>query len=441
MDTASDDNETVVVTASSGGTAIGTAQTVTITETPPMLSIAVDPASIAEAAGTSTVTVSTGTPFTADQTISLTLGGTATVTSDYTLSDTSLTLTAGETSVTATVTAVQDTIDEPDETVIVSASNGGTAIGSATVTITDDDANAAPTVANAIPDQTATAATGFFYRFPANTFNDTDTGDTLSYMATKADGMALPTWLDFSAGTRTFAGTPAVSDVGTVSMKVTASDGNGGSVSDTFDITVEAGPLAHCDTTDTNEIWCATMVVGIDGLEHGFRGSSYGSLSPEDFRYNTDYHDVLYLFYSGTGFFFVTDEYDDIFASGFKLVLDTDEFSLDGTWDEGKGEYTFEDHGLSWSANDAVQVKLLSVPPANSAPTVANAIPDQTATAGTAFSYRFPANTFNDTDTGDTLSYAATKADGSTLPTWLAFTDSTRTFAGTPATADVGTVR
>ena len=300
--------------------------------------------------------------------------------------------------------------------------------------------NAAPTVANAIPDQTATAGTGFSYQFPANTFNDTDTGDTLSYTATKADDTMLPTWLTFTDSTRTFAGTPATADTGTVSVKVTASDSNGGSVSNEFNITVSADPLAHCDTTDTNEIFCGTMVVGIDGSEHGFTASSYGSLSPDDFRYNTDYHDVLYLFYSGTGFFFVTDEYDDIFATGFKLVLDTDEFSLDGTWDEGKGEYTFEDHGLSWSANDAVQVKLLSVPPANSAPTVANAIPDQTATAGTAFSYAFPDTTFNDTDTGDTLSYAATKADDTMLPTWLAFTDSTRTFAGTPATADTGTV-
>ncbi len=300
--------------------------------------------------------------------------------------------------------------------------------------------NAAPTVANAIPDQTATAGTGFSYQFPANTFNDTDTGDTLSYTATKADDTMLPTWLTFTDSTRTFAGTPATADTGTVSVKVTASDSNGGSVSNEFDIVVSADPLAHCDTTDTNEIFCGTMVVGIDGSDHGFTASSYGSLSPDDFRYNTDYHDVVYLFYSGTGFFFVTDEYDDIFATGFKLVLDTDEFSLDGTWDEGKGEYTFEDHGLSWSANDAVQVKLLSVPPANSAPTVANAIPDQTATAGTAFSYAFPDTTFNDTDTGDTLSYAATKADDTMLPTWLAFTDSTRTFAGTPATADTGTV-
>ena len=125
----------------------------------------------------------------------------------------------------------------------VSAINSvGTGLPSdaANATTTDTVPNAAPIVANAIPDQSATAGTAFSYQVPANTFNDTDTGDTLSYMATKADGMALPTWLDFSAGTRTFAGTPATADVGTVAVKVTASDGNGGSVSDTFDIGVEA---------------------------------------------------------------------------------------------------------------------------------------------------------------------------------------------------------
>ena len=100
--------------------------------------------------------------------------------------------------------------------------------------------NNPPTVATAIPDQSATAGTAFSYAFPANTFSDADTGDTLSYTATKADGTALPTWLAFTAGTRTFSGTPQAADAGTVSVKVTASDGNGGSVSDTFDITVAA---------------------------------------------------------------------------------------------------------------------------------------------------------------------------------------------------------
>ena len=93
-------------------------------------------------------------------------------------------------------------------------------------------------MANAIPDQSATAGTAFSYVFPANTFSDADTGDTLSYTATKTDDTALPTWLAFAAGTRTFSGTPQAADTRTVSVKVIASDGNGGSVSDEFDITV-----------------------------------------------------------------------------------------------------------------------------------------------------------------------------------------------------------
>ena len=98
--------------------------------------------------------------------------------------------------------------------------------------------NNPPTVANAIPDQSATAGTAFSYVFPDTTFSDADTGDTLSYTATKTDDTALPTWLAFTAGTRTFSGTPQAADAGTVAVKVTASDGKGGSVSDTFDITV-----------------------------------------------------------------------------------------------------------------------------------------------------------------------------------------------------------
>ena len=97
--------------------------------------------------------------------------------------------------------------------------------------------NNAPTVANAIPNQTATTGTAFSYRFPANTFNDTDTGDTLTYTTTKADGAVLPTWLAFDPATRIFSGTPTAAE--TVSLKVTASDGTA-SVSDEFDIVVRA---------------------------------------------------------------------------------------------------------------------------------------------------------------------------------------------------------
>ena len=81
--------------------------------------------------------------------------------------------------------------------------------------------------------------TAFSYQFPLNTFHDADTGSTLTYTATKPDDSMLPTWLGFTATTRTFEGTPQAADVETLAVKVTASDGTA-SVSDEFNIGVSA---------------------------------------------------------------------------------------------------------------------------------------------------------------------------------------------------------
>ncbi len=122
-----------------------------------------------------------------------------------------------------------------------------------TFTIQDDTPNTAPTVLNAIPDQSATAGTAFTYAFPANTFNDADS-DSLTYSALKADNSALPSWLTFTTGTRTFSGTPQSGDVGTLSVKVTANDGNGGSISDTFSIVVSAATVPTVTVTGPSPI-------------------------------------------------------------------------------------------------------------------------------------------------------------------------------------------
>ncbi len=97
--------------------------------------------------------------------------------------------------------------------------------------------NVAPTVANAIPNQSATEDSPFDYQFPANAFDDAD-GDSLTYSALQADGTSLPGWLTFDGVQRRFTGTPANGDVGTVAVLVTADDGNGHSITDTFVITV-----------------------------------------------------------------------------------------------------------------------------------------------------------------------------------------------------------
>jgi len=104
--------------------------------------------------------------------------------------------------------------------------------------------NQPPVVSNAIANQTATAGTAFNFSFPANTFSDPNPGTTLTYTATLSGGGALPGWLSFSAGTRTFSGTPGSGDVGTLNIRVTASDGAGGSVNDEFALAVNAAGSA-----------------------------------------------------------------------------------------------------------------------------------------------------------------------------------------------------
>jgi VCBS repeat-containing protein len=65
-----------------------------------------------------------------------------------------------------------------------------------------------------------------------------DAGDAFTLSATQADGSALPSWLTFDAATRSFSGTPANGDVGSVFVRLTASDIAGAQASQTFAIDV-----------------------------------------------------------------------------------------------------------------------------------------------------------------------------------------------------------
>ncbi len=102
--------------------------------------------------------------------------------------------------------------------------------------------NPPPTVANAIPDKNATVGVLFNFTFAANTFTDLS-GEVLTYTATLAGGGALPAWLTFNPATRTFSGTPAAGDLGTIAVRVTATDPHGGSVFDDFNLTVSNSEL------------------------------------------------------------------------------------------------------------------------------------------------------------------------------------------------------
>ncbi|NEM97760.1 Ig-like domain-containing protein [Pontibacter burrus] len=75
----------------------------------------------------------------------------------------------------------------------------------------------------------------------------------------------------------------------------------------------------------------------------------------------------------------------------------------------------------------------------NRPPVLVTPISDQFATIGVAYSYTFNQNTFSDPD-GDPLTYTVSLANGATLPSWLTFNSSTRTFSGTPPAGSQGQI-
>lgn len=120
---------------------------------------------------------------------------------------------------------------------ILSACGGGGGSGSVPVTVSPPPppppVNSAPVVANANNDQNTTVGTNFEYDATQNgsTFSDVD-NDTLSYSVS-----FTPQTSGLSQNNGVISGTP--SQAGNFTVTITADDGNGGQVSDSFVITVD----------------------------------------------------------------------------------------------------------------------------------------------------------------------------------------------------------
>ncbi|WP_439487428.1 putative Ig domain-containing protein, partial [Algoriphagus sp.] len=121
--------------------------------------------------------------------------------------------------------------------VIANDGNGESAIDTFDLVVAN--VNDAPTVANPIPNQDATEGVVFSFQFASNTFSDIDVGDVLTYSAEQTGGDPLPAWLDFDPLTRTFSGTPGNDDTGLITIEVIANDGNGGTVYDSFELSIQ----------------------------------------------------------------------------------------------------------------------------------------------------------------------------------------------------------
>ncbi len=165
-DTADENDETVILTLSSGkGYTVGTAKTHTLTindndskkQPPPpipVVSFSSSSSSMNENGGTRNVQVNLSPTPASGITVTYTVGGSATRGTDYTTSG-SVSVSANVSSVNIPVVITDDTADENDETVILTLSSGdGYTLGTAkthTLTINDNDDPPPPPTTNNPP--------------------------------------------------------------------------------------------------------------------------------------------------------------------------------------------------------------------------------------------------------------------------------------------------
>ncbi len=195
----------------------------------------------------------------------------------------------------------------------------------ATLTITIHGANDAPVLAAQTANQNAVVGSAFSLALPANTFTDVDTGDTLTYSTTLADGSALPAWLTFNATTRTFSGTPAAANVGTLSVRATATDLGSLTASETFNIAVSTTPPPPTSVSLFSASNTPTQTSLNDGtpLEVGmkFTSSTAGQITALKFyRSASDTGSDLLSLWTSTGTKLASATFTNTTASGWQTV-------------------------------------------------------------------------------------------------------------------------
>jgi Ca2+-binding RTX toxin-like protein len=247
-------------------------------------------------------------------------------------------------------------------------------------------------------------------------FTDVDAGDNLNYMATLANGEALPNWLNLNPTTGVFSGTPRNDDVGVIDIKVTAKDGSEALVENTFQLTI--------NNTNDAPILNSEISPKTVAEDSNFSLDVSGNFTDVDAGDNLNYMATLangealpnwLNLNPTTGVFSGTPRNDDV------GVIDIKVTAKDGS--EALVENTFQ----------------LTINNINDGPIINNAIASQFVDEDSNFSLDVSGN-FSDVDAGDNLTYTAKLANGSPLPRWLNLDPKTGVFRGIPTNEDVGVI-
>ncbi len=264
-------------------------------------------------------------------------------------------------------------------------------------------------------------------------FTDVDNAN-LTYSATLADGGALPGWLSFNPVSRTFSGTPPSGiAVGALAVRITATDGSL-SASTTFALTIASPGVPAA----ANDVASAAEAGGVGNATAGTNPS--GNVLANDSGAGIAVTGVGGATIASGGSVTVAGTHGTLTlaANGsYTYSVDNTSLVVEAVNTGGTLTDAFSYRITDRAGQTATATLTVTINGANDAP-VASTITTAAATIGSAFSHTIPA--FTDTD-NSTLSYSATLADGSALPTWLGFSPVTRTLSGTPPSGTpVGTL-
>ena len=246
-------------------------------------------------------------------------------------------------------------------------------------------ANTPPTVAAAIPSQTATVGQSFNYTIPSGTFTDAETPTSLSLSVS-----GLPAGLTFTAP-NVISGAPSTTVGSPFSVTVTATDPGGLSVSTTFALVVKpsAAPFAIIGVTGLS---CLTVTATQRRLTFT---PQYTGLTGQPVSFSV-----------------VNEMLPTTNPGPYTLNLYTDNPTITLKAAQGSTPpLATTTYVYNWLAVCGTS------PGPNTPPTVVAAIPSQTATVGQSFSYTIPSGTFTDAETPASLSLSVRG-----LPAGLTFT-------------------
>jgi hypothetical protein len=345
---------------------------------------------------------------------------------------------------------------------------------------------AAPTLAHQTAAQTWTEGASLSFTLPSNTFADPN-GEALSYSATLASLQALPSWLTINSTTGTLSGTAGYTS-GPLSIKVTATDTSGLSVSELIQATLVAPAPKLTDQT-ASQTWTAGKALSFALASDTFtavQGQTlkYTATLPAGLTINPTTGTIsgtvpvvlgtytITVTATETSGLAVSESFKATIVAAAPVVKQTAaqawtankgvSLSVASAFADPQGEtltYTAAlsngkalPAGLTFnaatgtfggiapaalgslainvtakdqsglSASETIQCTI-----AASAPVVNNQPTSQSWTANKAVTDTLPSNAFVDPQ-GETLTYAATMADGSALPSWLKFNATTGAF-------------